>query len=95
MDLIIWKQKNISLLWSLMMMMGVINYLSELPFYGSNYLEAEGCKPPLVLDDTSNVSWLVGPIAKPLNAFCCLEISVALFPLLLLVLLSLSSLSRN
>jgi hypothetical protein len=51
-----------------------INYLSELPFYGSDYLEAEEYQPPLVLDDTSNVSWLVGPIAKLLNAFCCLEI---------------------
>ena len=49
-----------------------INYLSELPFYGSDYLEAEEYQPPLVLDDTSNVSWLVGPIAKLLNAFCCL-----------------------
>ena len=51
-----------------------INYLSELPFYGFDYLEAEEYQPPLVLDDTSNVSWLVGPIAKLLNAFCCLEI---------------------
>ena len=51
-----------------------INYLSELPFYGSDYLEVEEYQPPLVLDDTSYVSWLVGPIAKLLNAFCCLEI---------------------
>jgi hypothetical protein len=51
-----------------------INYLSELPFYGSDYLVAEEYQPPLVLDDTSNVSWLVGPIAKLLNAFCCLGI---------------------
>ena len=50
-----------------------IKYLSELPFYGSDYLEAEEYQPPLVLDDTFNVSWLVGKIAKLVNAFCCLE----------------------
>ena len=50
-----------------------VNYLSELPFYGSDYLEAEEYQPPLVLDDTFNVSWLVGKIAKLVNAFCCLE----------------------
>jgi hypothetical protein len=64
-----------------------INYLSELPFYGSDYLEAEEYQPPLVLDDTSNVSWLVGPIAKLLNAFCCLEIFPKLRVLLLVLLL--------
>uniref|UniRef100_A0A2N9I5F0 C-JID domain-containing protein n=1 Tax=Fagus sylvatica TaxID=28930 RepID=A0A2N9I5F0_FAGSY len=70
-----------------------INYLSELPFYGSDYLEAEEYQPPLVLDDTSNVSWLVGPIAKLLNAFCCLEIFPKLRVLLLVLLLVLLSLS--
>ncbi|GMY18715.1 TMV resistance protein N-like [Fagus crenata] len=36
-----------------------INYLSELPFYGSDYLEAEEYQPPLVLDDTSNLAGIV------------------------------------
>ncbi|XP_050245754.1 TMV resistance protein N-like isoform X3 [Quercus robur] len=43
---------------------------------GTDDLVAREYQPPLVFDDTSNwcMTWLVGPTAKFLKAFCCLEI---------------------
>ena len=43
---------------------------------GADDLVAREYQPPLVFDDTSNwcMTWLVGPTAKFLKAFCCLEI---------------------
>ncbi|KAF3942611.1 hypothetical protein CMV_030750 [Castanea mollissima] len=55
-----------------------VDYWSELPFYGSDDLEAEEdeeYQSPLVLDDTSSscMSWLVGPTTMlfMLFRFCC------------------------
>ena len=55
-----------------------VDYWSELPFHGSDDLEAEEDEEyhsPLVLDDTSSscLSWLVGPITMlfMLFRFCC------------------------
>ena len=55
-----------------------VDYWSELPFYGSDDLEAEEdeeYRSPLVLDDTSIscMSWLVGPTTMlfMLFRFCC------------------------
>ncbi|KAF3945972.1 hypothetical protein CMV_027707 [Castanea mollissima] len=55
-----------------------VDYWSELPFYGSDDLEAEEdeeYESPLVLDDTSSscMSWLVGPTTMlfMLFRFCC------------------------
>ena len=55
-----------------------VDYWSELPFHGSDDLEAEEdeeYQSPLVLDDTSSscLSWLVGPITMlfMLFRFCC------------------------
>ena len=43
---------------------------------GTDDLVAREYQPPLVFDDTSNwcMTWLVGPTAKFLKAFCFLEI---------------------
>ena len=55
-----------------------VDYWGELPFHGSDDLEAEEDeehKSPLILDDTSSscLSWLVGPTTKlfMLFRFCC------------------------
>ncbi|KAK4559445.1 hypothetical protein RGQ29_008591 [Quercus rubra] len=55
-----------------------VDYWNELPFHGSDDLEAEEdeeYQSPLVLDDTSSscLSWLVGPITMlfMLFRFCC------------------------
>ena len=51
-----------------------VDYWSELPFYGSDDLEAEEeeYQSPLVLNDTSRscMSWLVGPTTMLFKLFC-------------------------
>ena len=51
-----------------------VDYWSELPFYGSDDLEAEEeeYQSPVVLNDTSRscMSWLVGPSTMLFKLFC-------------------------
>ena len=48
----------------------VVDYMRELPFYGSD--DKEEYQSPLVHDDTSMscMSWLVGPTTKLFKLFC-------------------------